>query len=109
MERSTRLFAAVFHAHWVRQFAFLGFIASCAFATGCAEHRRACMPKGLLAPETTIDLDSAGENDHTRDRELLSASLARLKVAPEEADAQRKKYNVLALSGGGSYGAFTAG
>jgi predicted patatin/cPLA2 family phospholipase len=67
------------------------------------------MPKGLLAPETTIDLDSAGENDHTRDRELLSASLARLKVAPEEADAQRKKYNVLALSGGGSYGAFTAG
>src|SRR3954465_12036471 len=85
MERRTRLFAARWNAHCARRVAFLLVIASCAFATGCAEHRRACMPKGLLAPETTIDLDSAGENDHTRDRELLSASLARLKVATKAA------------------------
>src|SRR3954465_12961692 len=105
MERRTRLFAARWNAHCARRVAFLLVIASCALGAGCAEHRRACVPRGLLAPETTIDLDSAGGADRADDRELLGASLARLKVGPEEADPQGKKYNVLALSGGGSYGA----
>ncbi len=67
------------------------------------------MPSGLLSPETTIDLSSTTETDHSRDREVLTASIARLKSAQQESEPNGKKYSVLALSGGGSYGAFSAG
>src|SRR4051812_20684028 len=106
MDRSTRWFATAAHANSARLFAFCFVIIHCALCAGCSQHRRACMPKGLLASETTIDLGSTGEIDHARDRELLSASLSRLKAGRDQVDPQAKKYNVLALSGGGSYGAF---
>jgi predicted acylesterase/phospholipase RssA len=68
------------------------------------------MPDGLLAPETTIDVNSTTDTDPSRDRAALMASLARLKsTQPGDPAPRGKKYNVLALSGGGSYGAFSAG
>jgi predicted patatin/cPLA2 family phospholipase len=76
---------------------------------GCSV-QRACVPGGLLTPESTVDLNSTIQANPYTEREALAASVARLKSGPEELfDPNRKKYNVLALSGGGSYGAFTAG
>jgi predicted acylesterase/phospholipase RssA len=82
----------------------------CVLGVGCAHQSRLCMPSGLLSPQASIDLNSATDIDHTREREALSASLARIKSkSPEASDPNGKKYSVLALSGGGSYGAFSAG
>jgi len=79
-------------------------------AGGCAHRCRSCVPVGLLSPESTIDLNSTSNVNHDTDRDTLSLSLARLKSAQSsENDPQAKKYHVLALSGGGSYGAFSAG
>jgi predicted patatin/cPLA2 family phospholipase len=95
--------------------AALQFVAVClliysACGLGCAQPCRSCVPSGMLGPENTVDLNATTETDHSRDQEALTTSLARLKSAqPAELDHQGKKYNVLALSGGGSYGAFTAG
>ncbi len=92
------------------QLTFIWAVIYCVFGIGCANHRRSCVPSSLLSPETTIDLNSTTDTDHSRDREALTAALARLKsTQPGESETNRKKYNVLALSGGGSYGAFSAG
>src|SRR5262245_53106581 len=81
----------------------------CALGTGCARPR-SCVPAGLLSPEATIDLNATNERDLSRDREAFAAVLARLKENDgADLDPNRKRYSVLALSGGGSYGAFTAG
>jgi predicted acylesterase/phospholipase RssA len=77
---------------------------------GCAQHHRQCLPPRLLSPETTIDLNSTADTDQSRERNFLAASLARMKSAqPAESGPNGRHYNVLALSGGGSYGAFSAG
>jgi predicted acylesterase/phospholipase RssA len=79
---------------------------------GCVhvQNCRPCVPTGLLSPEATVDLNSTTDGHHTLEREALTTSLARLKSPqPEEFVSNGKKYNVLALSGGGSYGAFSAG
>src|SRR5262249_1059455 len=84
-------------------------LAQIAFSTGCAEHRRACVPEGLLTPDA-IDLNSSTERDPNRERQALAASLASIKAAqPADSNPDVKKYSVPALSGGGSYGAFSAG
>jgi len=68
------------------------------------------VPAGLLSPEATVDLNAAGDRDFSRDREAFAAVLARLKENQgADPDPTHKRYSVLALSGGGSYGAFTAG
>lgn len=83
----------------------------CALAGGCASHQqRCCVPTKLLVPECTVDLNSTADHDSTADRDVLKTTLARLKTLDgEEAQVQRRRYNVLALSGGGSYGAYSAG
>ena len=88
-------------------FCALGWLAC---AVGCVHDYRPCIPPGLLAPESTVDLNSTTDTDHSHEREVLSSALARLKSTPTaESDPHRKKYSILALSGGGSYGAFSAG
>ncbi len=78
-------------------------------AVGCHEYRP-CVPTNLLAPETTVDLGATSDGDHTREQEALTAALGRLKSEQAAAlDPSARRYNVLALSGGGSYGAFSAG
>ena len=77
--------------------------------SGCAR-QRSCVPDGLLNPETSVDLNATSERDFSRDREAFAAVLARLKEDQADGlDPNRRRYSVLALSGGGSYGAFTAG
>jgi predicted patatin/cPLA2 family phospholipase len=91
------------------RFATLCAVFLCAFASGCAR-QRSCVPAGLLNPEATVDLNATNERDLSRDREAFAAVLARLKEdQPDGLDPNRKHYSVLALSGGGSYGAFSAG
>jgi predicted patatin/cPLA2 family phospholipase len=90
------------------RFATLCAVCLSALAIGCAR-QRSCVPAGLLNPETTVDLNSTNDRDPSRDREAFAAVLARLKDQAGDLDPNRKRYSVLALSGGGSYGAFTAG
>lgn len=82
----------------------------CAATSGCSAPRRLCLPPGLLASAASVDLNSTSNQHATADRDILEASLARLKSASDgEAVGSMRQYNVLALSGGGSFGAFTAG
>ena len=51
----------------------------CAVAGGCAHHQRCCVPTNLLVPESTVDLNSTSDHQHSGDRDALSASLAHIK------------------------------
>ncbi|HTN75619.1 MAG TPA: patatin-like phospholipase family protein, partial [Pirellulaceae bacterium] len=78
--------------------------------SGCVCHHRACAPTSLIVPDSIIDLNDSSEQKQSSERELLQAALARLKVPSDAAeDANDRQYQVLALSGGGSHGAFSAG
>lgn len=83
----------------------------CAVASGCSlVNQRCCVPAGLLTPEATIDLNSTSDRDYNTERDALTESLAQLKLSTAaEPGEPAKKYNVLALSGGGSHGAYSAG
>jgi len=64
----------------------------------------------MLAPESTVDLNATNVVDYKHEQMAFASALARLRSTQTvQADPQAKKYNVLALSGGGSYGAFSAG
>jgi predicted acylesterase/phospholipase RssA len=63
----------------------------------------------MLTSESAIDLNSTSTTDHAHEREIMATTLARLKSSNTDIDPAARKYNVLALSGGGSYGAYTAG
>ena len=64
----------------------------------------------MLDPEAAVDLNASADRDFSRDREAFAAVVARLKDnQADDLDPARKRFSVLALSGGGSYGAFTAG
>lgn len=110
MAKRMQIRTAVSNLRGAAHISVLCALAFFAFSVGCAQHRRQCVPYGLLSPETTIDVNSTANTDHAHERNLLAASLSRLKS--EQAGASNptgRKYNVLALSGGGSYGAFSAG
>src|SRR5262245_17715986 len=77
MERIVRMPAGFLMARGV-----LWALISFSIGTGCADHRRPCVPGGLLDSETTIDLNSATEVDFAREREALTMALARLKATP---------------------------
>jgi predicted acylesterase/phospholipase RssA len=110
IERRVPLPAPVFNARRAFRVSILCALVCSAFGIGCAQRRRACMPDGLSAPGMTIDLNSTTEYDPARDREVLMGSLVRLKSMQSEAfNPNGKRFNVLALSGGGSHGAFSAG
>src|SRR4029077_17964691 len=86
------------------RFAMLCAVLISALAIGCAR-QRSCVPAGLLSPEATVDLNATSERDLSRNREAFAAVLARLKEDQAgDLDPNRKRYSVLALSGGGSYG-----
>ncbi|MES1213313.1 MAG: patatin-like phospholipase family protein, partial [Singulisphaera sp.] len=97
-------------ARLLRSWLVIAIVAGLALGAGCTSYRGPCVPNGLLTPEGTIDLNATSTTDHSHEREALTATLARLKSASADGvDATAKKHNVLALSGGGSYGAYTAG
>ncbi len=77
---------------------------------GCSTPRQNCVPDGLLTSSSIIDINASDNEHRSSEQALLHASLERLKptVEPIPTD-QGNKHNVLALSGGGSHGAFTAG
>lgn len=72
----------------------------CATLCGCAHHQRSCVPKQLLVPQDTIDLNSTSDHDFNAERDALAASLAHIKGTGAEQEEATRKYNVLALSGG---------
>ncbi len=79
-------------------------------SAGCAARRQNCVPTCLLRPDAIIDLNAAGDEARVPEHVLLNASLERLKPQDDTPVEQHaNQHNVLALSGGGSYGAFTAG
>jgi hypothetical protein len=88
----------------------------CLLTGGCASQRGNCAPTTLLKPEMVVDLGAASETTSpgTVEREVFEELTAPLREhfadgAGEAASLGRKRLNILALSGGGSYGAFTAG
>lgn len=83
----------------------------CAVASGCSlANQRCCVPTGLLTPEATVDLNSSSDRNYATEHNALAESLAQLKLSTAaEQGEPAKKYNVLALSGGGSHGAYSAG
>jgi hypothetical protein len=94
---------------WLRRALALLFLS--VIGSGCAlSKQRYCVPAGLLSPEATVDLNSTSDHDYATERNQLAASLALLKSTGADSQVEpSRKYNVLALSGGGSYGAYSAG
>lgn len=83
---------------------------ACVFIAGCFQCPRRCVPVGLLRPESTVDLNSTADVDQAAQHNAYAAALARLKANVGAGQVEpEKKYDVLALSGGGSYGAYSAG
>ncbi len=88
----------------------------CLLMGGCARQRNNCAPLTLLKPEMVVDLGATGDSASNAavEREVFEELTAPLrehfKDEPGETAATgRKRLNILALSGGGSNGAFTAG
>lgn len=88
----------------------------CPQMAGCAGQRSHCIPTTLLKPKTQANLGVASETSSpgSVEREVFEELTTPLREhfadgAGDVSSLGRKKLNVLALSGGGSYGAFTAG
>ena len=82
-----------------------------ALTVGCAHQRSNCVPPELLQSEQIVDLNAAPGAHAPVNRQVFDVLTADLRKqadgAPNGSDGRR--LNVLALSGGGSNGAFTAG
>lgn len=75
----------------------------------CAPLQRDCPPVSLSSSQTLVDLAADAEHSGGNERATMQAALENLKVDFARDQPAERKYNVLALSGGGSYGAFSAG
>ncbi|MFO0895887.1 MAG: patatin-like phospholipase family protein [Pirellulales bacterium] len=76
---------------------------------GCTHFQRDCPPSDLLAGEQLLDLSAEADPTAGNERSNLLAALHHIKANQPPPDPLARKYEVLALSGGGSYGAFSAG
>ncbi len=78
---------------------------------GCAQRRRACSPPELLNPGEYVDMNAASDSSGPTERKVFDLLTAPLRE--DESNGQEEvdgpKCNALALSGGGSNGAFSAG
>ncbi|MBN2291812.1 MAG: patatin-like phospholipase family protein [Pirellulales bacterium] len=86
----------------------------CLLMGGCARKRSNCAPVTLLKPETVVDLSATSAPRGAVESEVFVELTAPLRKHFADSmngphAAGRKRLNVLALSGGGSLGAFTAG
>jgi hypothetical protein len=77
--------------------------------SGCAGKSRTCVPPDLATAQQRIDLAARPGEYQPVDREELDALTARLRADDGPADPNQRKRHVLALSGGGKFGAYTAG
>ncbi len=87
----------------------------CLLIGGCASERTNCAPLTLLKPENVVDLSASSQSPSQGvEREVFEELTAPLRKHHEDANndpsaANRKQRNILALSGGGSLGAYSAG
>lgn len=88
----------------------------CLLIGGCARKRGNCVPTTLLKPGMVVDLGATSESTSrgAAEREVFEELTAPLREhfddrTGETATLGRKRLNTLALSGGGSFGAFSAG
>jgi len=88
--------------------AFAGLLAVVFSASGCTHVQRACPPASVLNSEALVDLAADAEHAGGNERATMQAALKNLETDFRDEAAERR-YNVLALSGGGSYGAYSAG
>ncbi|MBX7104187.1 MAG: patatin-like phospholipase family protein [Gemmataceae bacterium] len=80
-----------------------------AFAgSGCAHSQRNCVPKELVRSEPTVDLNAPPGEDHAIDRDIVNQLLNR-DTSDADLPPGAKRYQILAMSGGGAFGAYTAG
>ncbi|NQT16744.1 MAG: patatin-like phospholipase family protein [Planctomycetes bacterium] len=79
-------------------------------AGGCAQ-RRLCAPAELLNPAQYVDVNAAPGTHNPVQRKVFDALTSELRQEARDGPnrAAGRKLNVLALSGGGSNGAFSAG
>jgi len=74
---------------------------------GCAARRRACASPELMRASGQIDLNSKADENAVLDTDLLRTYAERMRTSRSTPVAPPKR--VLALSGGGMYGAYTTG
>src|SRR5690349_6049334 len=88
--------------------AFAGLLAVVVSVAGCTHVHRACAPASMLNSEALVDLAADAEHAGGNERATMQAALKNLESDFHDEVAERR-YNVLALSGGGSYGSYSAG
>jgi hypothetical protein len=83
----------------------------CALPAACLQRTRSCVPPNLLQSGNYIDLNAPPGADRPVDTSDLAPLLARFQEDGQSRTDEKpgKQYRILALSGGGAYGAFSVG
>ncbi len=76
---------------------------------GCHGPRRECVPAALVRHGPLTDISPGAEAYQQSDPEIFRAFAERLRNQSSPGSTPSRRINVLALSGGGMYGAFAAG
>ena len=91
-------------------------LAICLLTGGCVSQRGTCVPTTLLKPAMVVDLSAASNTapSGTLEHEVFEELTAPIRshfadAADATASPEQRRLNILALSGGGSHGAFAAG
>jgi len=93
----------------MRRIAFfaLGLAASLPFGVGCTARHRACASPELSRASGQVEIGTRGEEPELRETDLLRSYAERSRTA--KAFPASRPSKMLALSGGGMYGAYTTG
>lgn len=84
-------------------FAVLGLLPS------CAHQRRNCAPTSPTQAGPLVDLSAPPGEDHAVEQGVINDLMRQTKDPSNVADPSKKRFQILALSGGAVYGAYTAG
>ncbi len=90
----------------------LAAVVVCVCALGCAATSRKSVPADLVGAQPRIDLAARPGEYRPVDRDILDALTARLRAGDDNASASAygsRRLQILVLSGGGKFGAYTAG
>ena len=86
-------------------------LAGCTLAAGCSQGTRACVPTELLKSGQFLAVNAPYEANKPVEPDVVNEVLTRFQQEGRPAPGARlgRQYRILALSGGGAYGAYSAG